>query len=208
MKTRLFFCVFFAFWALSSVEGLSAQVHVGRDTAFSVHGGEPVSRRYAVSMNFADWANIGTMNASFLVSASRRSSFGGSFRYNPWKIDKGKPSQKGYNLFSVEADYRFWPWHVYSGWWFLADAQYRKYNVTDWLWRKHSEQGRAYGAGIGVGYAYMIGEHWNVEAGAAFWGGYKDYKKYQCGSCGVLIGEGKKAFVEPDRVFINFSYIF
>lgn len=167
----------------------------------------PVEHHFSLYTNLFDWGHFGTMNLSAMYSVSRRSSLGATVRWNPFEWGNDQDA-KLYKMRAFELDYRWWPWHVYSGWWLTANAQVREYNVANVWGKDYNEQGWAVGAGLGFGYTYMLNDHWNIEAGASAWAGYKDYKKYECPECGMLIKKGSKSFVEPDRVFINIVYVF
>ena len=170
-------------------------------------GSAPVEHHFSLFTNVADWSHFGTMNASFLYSVSRRSTVGATLRYNPFRFGRGGGARM-YKMRAAEVNYRFWPWHVYSGWWMLADAQAREYNRANIWGMDYDEQGWAVGAGLGFGYTYMLSDRWNVEGGVSVWGGYKDYKRYECADCGRLVRKGAKPFFEPDRVFVNLVYVF
>ena len=99
----------------------------------------PVEHHFSLFTNVADWSHFGTMNASFLYSVSRRSTVGATLRYNPFCFGRGGGARM-YKMRAAEVDYRFWPWHVYSGWWMLADAQAREYNRANIWGMDYDEQ--------------------------------------------------------------------
>ena len=101
---------------------------------------------------------------------------------------------------------RFWPWHVYSGWWAGADLRYSVYNGGGLL-QQESEEGDAYGMGLYAGYAIMLSRLWNLDLGLGLWGGWKQYTRYACPQCGVTTETGAKAFWLPDAR-IAIQYIF
>ena len=105
------------------------------------------------------------------------------------------------------AGVRYWPWYVYSGWWFYFHGQWMEYNRGG-LFQHSAEEGTAVGGGLGIGYTYMLNKHWNIEFGASVWGGKKDYTKYRCTNCGAITDKGKKAFVALDDVYVSFSFVF
>ncbi len=166
------------------------------------------AQQVSVGTNMIDWANHGTANLSVTTSVGAHMSIGATARYNPWFFKEGTLEQKNHALRGASLEFRYWPWHVYSGWWFMLKGQTLEYNYGNLFGKSFSEQGRAYGAGLGAGYALMIGTHWNVDFGLTLWGGTKDYKRYDCSFCGMPLEEGKKAFFMPDNVFVTFCYIF
>lgn len=177
------------------------------------------AQRYSVSTNFVEWANLGTVNADAGMAVSRHFSLHAGFRYNNWLYRKGDPDarledpsgdterqfqnkKQAYNV-----TLRWWPWHIYSGWWGYVRAQYMEYNRGG-LFRHIADEGDAVGGGIGFGYTYMIHKNWNVEFGAGVWAGYTKYTEYRCTNCGAISDSGEKAFILPDDVFVSLIYIF
>ena len=79
---------------------------------------------FSVSTNALDWANLGTVNAQAGVALGRHLSLHAGARYNNWNFGN---AEKG-NAFQNRArtaylGVRFWPWNVYSSWWFSTRAQ-------------------------------------------------------------------------------------
>jgi len=54
----------------------------------------------------------------------------------------------------------------------------------------------------------MLSDHFNLEFGAGFWGGYKTYTVYSCPRCGRKIEEGKKWFICPNEAIVSIVYVF
>ena len=166
------------------------------------------AQQVSIGTNMIDWANHGTANLTVNTSVGAHLTIGVSGRYNPWFFNKGTSEQVNHAVRGGSLDLRYWPWHVYSGWWFMFKGQVMEYNYGNLHGMRFSEQGQAYGAGLGAGYTLMLGTHWNVDFGAAFWGGLKNYKKYDCSYCGKPLEAGRKGFILPDNVFVSFYYIF
>ena len=166
------------------------------------------AQQVSIGTNTLDWANHGTASLAVNVSVGPHMTIGANGRYNPWFFNKGTSDQVNHALRAASLDVRYWPWHVYSGWWFMLRAQGMEYNYGNLYGMTFSEQGKAIGGGIGAGYALMLGTHWNVDFGVSVWGGVKDYKKYDCAFCGKPIDAGVKGFILPDNVFVTFCYIF
>jgi len=166
------------------------------------------AQRWSVSTNLVDWATIGTINLEGSASLAQRVSVQAGFKYNPWTFRADDPD-KQFQLRqkTYYAGVRWWPWHVFSGWWMSAYGQYREYNRGGLLSRE-TEEGDAFGGGVSGGYALMLSESLNVEFGVGLWGGVKDYTRYSCPRCGKILDEGRKAFVEPDDIRISFVFIF
>jgi len=156
------------------------------------------AQRWSAGTNLADWLSLGTLNAEGSVAVARKVSIHVGAELNPWTFNAGdQQTQAQLRQMSYWAGARWWPWHIYSGWWAGADLRYTVYNEGGIL-KRETEEGNAYGGGIYGGYAIMLNDRWNLDLGAGLWGGYKQYTRYACPVCGVTLESGGKPFVKPD----------
>ena len=166
------------------------------------------AQKWSLSTNIVDWANLGTMNVEAGIAVSQHWSVMAGARYNPWTFNEGNEETQFQNRKqSYHVGVRAWPWHIYSGWWFAAHAQYQEYNRGG-LVSRDTEEGDAVGLGLSLGYTLMLHKKLNVEFGIGGWGGYKWYTEYQCPKCGMIINNGEKWFVLPNELKISLMYIF
>lgn len=166
------------------------------------------AREYALSSNVLGYADMLTLNAEASMSMSRHWSIGAGALYNPFRFKAGKEGRdinRRQRTFYGGA--RFWPWHVYSGWWFYGKIQYQEYNFGG-LFKPETKEGDRYGAGISFGYTYMLTPFLNIEFGAGFWSGMDIYKVYSCQVCGMTEKSGKKIFILPDNILLALSFVF
>lgn len=161
----------------------------------------------ALSTNLAEYLNFGTLNAEASVSLTRHWSLHGMARYNPFSYVNGKDETLQHKQRSFATGARYWPWHVYSGWWLGTKAQFQEYNSGGILSRE-TQEGRRYGLSAMAGYSYMIGPHLDMEFGLGLWGGWDRYTRYDCPVCGTTTGSGSKGFFLPDDLVIAVTYIF
>ena len=108
---------------------------------------------------------------------------------------------------SYSAGLAFWPWHIHSGWWMSFKARYQEYNIGGFR-SPETREGDRVGAGLALGYSYMLSEHFTVGAGAGVWAGYDYYTRYTCPSCGRIIDSGRDTFVLPDDIMLSIAYVF
>lgn len=177
------------------------------------------AQRFSVATNLVEWANLGTINAEAGVAVSQHISIHAAVRYNNWTFLKGNPEDRFEDpLGDTERQFenrkqayavglRYWPWHIYSGWWAYARGQYMEYNRGG-LIRHKAEEGDAWGVGLGAGYTYMLHKNLNIEFGVGVWGGKKKYVEYRCTNCGQVLEKGQKMFILPDDAFVSLIYIF
>jgi hypothetical protein len=163
---------------------------------------------WSVSTNAMDYVSLGTLNAEVSMATGRHISINASARINPWTFHKGDPSKQMQNRQQTYAvGIRYWPWHIYSGWWMSGMAQYQEYNRGGII-SATTEEGDAYGLSIGAGYSLMLHEHWNLDFGLSLWGGQKTFVTYACPSCGKITDKGAKWFFMPNDLRVSIAYIF
>ena len=163
---------------------------------------------WSVSTNAMDYVSLGTMNAEASMATGRHICINASARINPWTFHKGDPSKQMQNRQQTYAvGVRYWPWHIYSGWWMSGMAQYQEYNRGGII-SATTEEGDAYGLSIGAGYSLMLHEHWNLDFGLSLWGGQKTFVTYACPSCGKITDKGAKWFFMPNDLRVSIAYIF
>ena len=165
---------------------------------------ESAAGKGSISTNVAGYANLLTLNAEGSVPVSRRWTVNAGLKYNPFAFGKEKFRNKQQAYY---AGMRYWPWHSYSGWWMSGKIQYQEFNAGG-LGRAETSEGDRLGLGLGAGFAYMVGKHFNVEFGASLWGGMEWFTSYSCPVCGDLEESGRKFFVLPCDIVIAISYIF
>ena len=161
----------------------------------------------AVSTNVADYADLGTMNMGMSYALARHWTVDAVVKYNPfsYRMPDEAVVQRKQRLFGAGA--RFWPWHVYSGWWLSGRAQWQEFSQS-LLRESIATEGDRVGAALAAGYSYMLSKHFNLEVGAGVWAGYTAYTQYACPRCGRIIGRGREGFILPSDVILALSYIF
>lgn len=164
------------------------------------------AQELSVSTNLADYLAAGTMNIEFAYGLARHWSVTAGAKYNPFSYGEGEEKlQVKQRLLS--AGTRWWPWHIYSGWWIGAKLQYQEFNEGGYK-GPLTTQGDRYGGGISAGYSRMLGKHFNIDFGIGLWAGYSIYSVYQCQSCGRRLSSGSKAFILPNDIILGVNYIF
>jgi len=162
------------------------------------------AQKLAVATNFLDYANCGTINLEAQVSVSQKFSIEADAKYNPFSFYEDRIMRKQ-RLASIGC--RFWPWYVYSGWWFGAKAQAQEYNEKQFRSSRTAE-GERYGASLSAGYSHMLSRHLNLEIGAGLWAGYDFYTSYDCPRCGTITGKGRKTFILPNDLVLGLAFVF
>ena len=164
------------------------------------------AQELAVSTNFLDYANFATLNLEVDGGLTRHLSVGAAVKYNPFTFGQGENAilqrQQTYS-----AGARWWPWHIFSGWWLGAGARYQEFN-TGGISSRRTSQGDRYGGTLSAGYSYMLSKHFNLDFGLGIWGGYEVYTTYECQHCGSVVDDGEKYFILPSDMIVSLTYIF
>lgn len=165
------------------------------------------AQRFSLGTNGIDWFTFGTLNAEASVAVNQHFSVHVGAELNPWTFGAGdQEKQLQVRQNSYWGGLRWWPWHVYSGWWAGGDLRYSIYNAGGII-RRETEEGDAYGAGAYGGYSIMLNSYLNLDLGFGVWGGFKKYKLFSCPLCGHIVEESGKAFLLPDaRVALQFIF--
>ena len=171
---------------------------------FAVLASVPLhAQRWSISTNAVEWADLGTLNAEASYAFGRHFSVHAGARYNPWTYNPGNENEQVQRRQrSFAAGLRYWPWHVYAGWWVSTKGQYQEYNRGG-LQDRQTEEGDAYGGALSAGYSWMLSPHVNLEFGAGVWAGSTKYKVYACPVCGRIVDQGNKFFILPTDLSIS-----
>jgi len=146
------------------------------------------------------------LNLDASIGLSRHWSLGAGVKYNPFSFGKGS-SMFFLKQRSADLGARYWPWHVYSGWWVAGKIRWQEYSEGGIVSPETSE-GDRYGASISVGYSKMLSPWLNIDFGLGLWGGRATYTTYACQTCGKILDGGVKSFLLPSDFIVALSFIF
>ena len=164
------------------------------------------AQELSLSTNLADYAAGGTLNIGAAYGVSRHWTLNAQARYNPFSYGEGS-GEVLQKQRSFSAGTRWWPWHMYSGWWMGAALQWQEFAEGG---RKSQEttEGDRFGGSLSAGYSTMLGTHFNLDFGLGLWGGYSIYTTYACQRCGRRLESGTHSFLLPNELILGISYIF
>lgn len=161
----------------------------------------------SLSTNLLDYADMGTLNIEASYGFARHWSVDAGLKYNPFTYGSGDTAVQRRQR-TVTAGARWWPWHIYSGWWVSGNARYQEYNKGGGAEKPQTWEGDRVGAGLRGGYSLMLNPHLNMDFGLGVWAGYDVYTVYECQQCGRVVANGAKYFVLPSDFILSVSYIF
>lgn len=168
--------------------------------------GSVAAQNFSLSANVLDIANMGTLNLEASCGIAKQWSVEAGLKYNPFYYGEA-PAEFAERQRSCEAGARFWPWHIYSGWWLSGKLKYQEYNHGG-IRSPGASEGDRYGGGLSAGYSFMINTHLNLNVGLGLWGGLDKWTAYECLRCGRVTGTGSNFFLRPNDILLSLSYIF
>jgi len=164
------------------------------------------AQNFALSTNVLDYVNLGTLNMEASYGIARQWTVSAGLKYNPFSYGKGS-GEFADRQRSLDAGARFWPWHIYSGWWMGGKIKWQEYNKGGFN-NTQATEGDRLGGSLSAGYTFMLNPHLNLDVGMGLWGGYDKYIAYECMHCGKVVDSGEKFFVLPNDILLTISYIF
>ena len=180
------------------------------------------AQKMAIGNNVADDLFLGTLNLQAQYAVGQHWSLTADVKYNPWTFHKGEAgnedsmsSQLQARQRSAALGARWWPWHIYSGWWVAGKAKWQEYNSNFWCVNDQivyhglqTEEGTRAGLSLGFGYSFMLTSWFDLDVGVSGWGGGQWYSRYACPTCGRLVESGVKGFLLPDELTLALIFIF
>lgn len=166
------------------------------------------AQRWSIGTNALDYINFGTLNVEGSVAVSRHFAVDIGAKFNPWSFGNqasGQVRQNRQRFFY--AGVKWYPWFIFDGWHFDALGGYREYN-SGGIFKQETEEGDAFGGGVGFGYTLPVHKNLNVEFGAMLWAGRKVYTVYACPVCGRQVENGAKFFIMPTNITIGATWVF
>lgn len=167
-----------------------------------------------------------TPNAGIEIGLAPRWTFEADGSYNGWIL----PDESRWKHAMLQPGVRYWFCDRFSGHFVGVHAHGGLYNFggfdgkvrfpgwngdgryvgTDF--RKFADtryQGWFAGAGVSYGYAWILGDHWNLEAELGVGYAYTRYDRFNCTGCGKKIEEGvPHHYVGPTKAAVSLVYLF
>lgn len=174
------------------------------------------ARDFAMKTNLLYDATA-TVNLGLELAVAPRWSIDLSGNFNAWNFSEGKR----WKHWLAQPELRYWLCRDMGGHFFAFHLLGGQYNVgkvnLDFLgflgdnfkdFKTLRHQGWYGGAGIGYGYTWMLGTHWNIEAEIAV--GYirSWYDVYECAGCGRELKSEQNNYVGPTKAALNLVYVF
>ena len=173
------------------------------------------AQNVAVKTNLLYDATL-TVNAGIEFGLAPRWTLDVSGNYNSWNIKNRK-----WKHWLAQPEFRYWFCDRFAGHFLGFHALGGQYNVANIdfdfdllgtnfaILKDQRVQGWAVGAGIAYGYAWILGQHWNLEAEIGIGYAYTRYDLFECLECGrKLLSDRPHHYFGPTKAAINLVYIF
>ncbi len=140
-----------------------------------------------------------------------------SGNYNNWTFGENKKWKHWF----VQPEGRFWFCEAFNGHFVAAHLIGGEFNVgnvrldmslfgTDYReLRDYRHEGWMAGVGIGYGYSFVLGRHWNLELEVGIGYIYTRYDKFDCASCGERLESNiPHNYFGPTKLAVGLVYVF
>ena len=132
-----------------------------------------------------------------------------SGNYNPFNLGNNKKLKH----WLIQPEIRYWLCESFNGHFFALHALGGSFNVGNMnlgifpSFKGERYEGEMFGAGLGYGYQFVLGNRWNLglEIGAGWI--HVNYDKYDCPKCGEWIAKEKKDRFGLTKAAVSLIYI-
>jgi hypothetical protein len=157
-----------------------------------------------------------TINLGFETALAEKWTFDLSGNWNPFQFEDNMK----WKHWLIQPEFRYWTCRKFGGHFFAAHLLGGQYNfgnidgLPNFLGSDlsqladHRYEGWYAGAGVGYGYAWMLGKHWNLEAEIGVGAAYTNFEKYKCPKCCKLVGTDDHIYYGLTKLAINLVYLF
>lgn len=158
-----------------------------------------------------------TINLGLEFGLSSKWTLDVSGNYNPWTFSDNRK----WKHWMVQPEARYWTCNKFMGSFLAMHLLGGQLNFGNWdtdfkllgtdfsVLKDHRVEGWFVGAGVGYGYAWPLGKHWNLEAELGVGYAYLRYDKFRCAQCGEKIDADKSHhYFGPTKAALNLVYVF
>lgn len=151
-----------------------------------------------------------TLNLIMEVGLTEKLTLDIATGYNPWKFKDNKRFQH----WLVQPELRYWLCEQFNGLFFGVHIHGAGFNVANvkfpyFSFRSLKDkrfEGWLTGGGVSIGYQWILGKRWNLEAALGAGYAYMDYAKYGSEDNSALLGRGSYNYWGITRANLSFVY--
>lgn len=146
------------------------------------------------------------------------------YGFNPWEFDSSSKGERKVKHWLLMPEYRWWSCTTFNGWFFGIHGMGGEFNAGnvdlpipgvffngDNLQKEVKDyryEGRFLGGGATIGYQWILGRHWNLEAELGLGYDHVWYDKYPCSECGKRIEKAETNYAGITKVGLSVLYLF
>lgn len=158
-----------------------------------------------------------TISAGIEVGLAPRWSIDVSGNFNAWTMK----NDRRWKHYLVQPEVRYWLCDRFMGHFLALHLHGGQYNFggiknsINFLGTNlsnlttHRYQGWLAGAGVGYGYAFVLGRHWNLELEAGIGYAYTVFDEFESAGCGRKVNTDlNHHYFGPTKLAVNFVYLF
>lgn len=158
-----------------------------------------------------------TISAGIEVGLAPQWSIDVSGNFNAWTMK----NDRRWKHYLVQPEVRYWLCDRFMGHFLALHLHGGQYNFggiknsINFLGTNlsnlttHRYQGWFAGAGVGYGYAFVLGRHWNLELEAGIGYAYTVFDEFECAGCGRKVNTDlNHHYFGPTKLAVNFVYLF
>ncbi len=178
-----------------------------------------MGQKVGVKTNLLHWATV-TPNLSLEVALGKNVTMDLYGAYNNFQIMKDNVKWKHW---LVQPEVRIWTCESFNGFFFGIHGMTGQFNmgklklpplaytfqnnILENLPTRRYEGWYA-GAGISVGYQWVLGNHWNIELSLGAGYNHIWYREFEGQRCGPKLSEGESNYIGPTKATLSFVYFF
>ena len=154
-----------------------------------------------------------TPNLSLEFGLNKKQTLDVQLGFNPFDLDKS--ANKKFKHSAIQPEWRYWTCERFNGLFFGVHAHAARFNVSNMKLpagvfhtvEKNRYEGWLVGAGVGMGYQWVLNRQWSLEAELGLGYTYLDYDKYRCNTCGSLEASKTKDYFGLTKAAISVVYV-
>lgn len=164
-----------------------------------------------------------TPNIGLEIGIGKKHSVQMLFGFNPWDFNSSKGERKAKH-WMLMPEYRWWTCSNFHGWFLGVHAMGGQFNAGNIALpfpgaffggenlrkelKDYRYEGYFLGGGITVGYQWILGRHWNLEAEAGVGYDHLWLDKHLCADCFKHLGSLKSNYVGLTKLGLCVMYVF
>lgn len=168
--------------------------------------------------------NIISPNLALEVALGRKwtldTQYGTNFFYWTNDVNSPKYTTKKFSHWMVQPELRYWNCEVFNGLFFGLHAHGGQMNVgqyniplfilqnKDNVMKNNRYEGWFAGAGVSIGYHWILSNRFSLEASVGAGYAYIHYDKFKCATCGERLETNKADYIGPTKAALSLVYMF